>query len=402
MGTTRVPRIGLGIIIAVGLTAASNITQALAPTVVVVPFERSGPQVLDANGLPIAGAMFNPCTGELVDVSGSTAITVTEALLTNAVRRRTFDIETTGSGAGRSSGGLYPISEDQAFDVIGSLTESAFTDKIHMTGAGNVDDWTLRATFRLRLNDLGGVDATLIKFGDEDGCSGRALTNAPPDVATLPQPAGLVAAYSFDQAGGATIADRSGRANTGTIRGATFAPGKAGAALQFDGVDDWVTIAHSPSLALWSGMTIEAWVRPTGTLSGWDSVVVKERGSGDMSYGLYAHDGAPLANGVAAPAGYINMGLHRASRGESAISVGDWSYLAATYDGSLLRLYLNGALIASRAQTGNIVSSTSPLRIGGNAAWAGEFFAGLVDDVRVYNRALRPEEIVRDMNTPVQ
>jgi hypothetical protein len=51
--------------------------------------------------------------------------------------------------------------------------------------------------------------------------------------------------------------------------------------------------------------------------------------------------------------------------------------------------------------TGNIVNGTGPLRIGGNAPW-GEYFAGQIDDVRVYNRALTPTEIQADMNTPVQ
>ena len=56
--------------------------------------------------------------------------------------------------------------------------------------------------------------------------------------------------------------------------------------------------------------------------------------------------------------------------------------------------------MTSRALTGSIVSSTQPLRIGGNQVW-GEYFAGLIDDVRVYNRALSAAQIQTDMNTPV-
>ena len=73
---------------------------------------------------------------------------------------------------------------------------------------------------------------------------------------------GLVAAYSFDAGTGTTLADNSGLANTGTISGATWAAGKNGSALTFDGVNDWVTIADSASLDLSTGMTLEAWVRP--------------------------------------------------------------------------------------------------------------------------------------------
>ena len=61
--------------------------------------------------------------------------------------------------------------------------------------------------------------------------------------------------------------------------------------------------------------------------------------------------------------------------------------MAATYDGTTLRLYVNGTLVSPAAVAGSIVTSTGALRIGGNAIW-GEFFSGLIDEVRVYNRAL--------------
>ena len=64
-------------------------------------------------------------------------------------------------------------------------------------------------------------------------------------------------------------------------------------------------------------------------------------------------------------------------------------HLAATYDGTEQRLYVNGAQVATRAQTGTIVNTGNPLRIGGNGIW-GEYFQGLIDEVRVYRRALSP------------
>jgi hypothetical protein len=64
------------------------------------------------------------------------------------------------------------------------------------------------------------------------------------------------------------------------------------------------------------------------------------------------------------------------------------------------RLYVNGVEVASRAQTGPVLVSDSPLRIGGNSVW-GEFFQGRIDEVRIYSRALAPSEIQADMNTAV-
>jgi hypothetical protein len=67
----------------------------------------------------------------------------------------------------------------------------------------------------------------------------------------------------------------------------------------------------------------------------------------------------------------------------------------------MLRLYVNGALAASRAQTGAVETSNGVVRIGGNSVWGDEHFAGLIDEVRIYNRALTPTEIQHDMTTPV-
>jgi hypothetical protein len=74
--------------------------------------------------------------------------------------------------------------------------------------------------------------------------------------------------------------------------------------------------------------------------------------------------------------------------------------VAGTYDGSTLRLFVNGVQVASTPVSGPIGSSSGPVRIGGNNLW-GEFFQGRIDEVRIYNRALTPAEIQADMAKPV-
>jgi hypothetical protein len=71
-----------------------------------------------------------------------------------------------------------------------------------------------------------------------------------------------------------------------------------------------------------------------------------------------------------------------------------------TYDGAALRLYLNGVQISSLARTGNIVTSTNPLQIGGDSIY-GQYFAGMIDEVRIYNVALTQAQIQADMDTPI-
>ena len=66
----------------------------------------------------------------------------------------------------------------------------------------------------------------------------------------------------------------------------------------------------------------------------------------------------------------------------------------------MLRLYVNGNVVASRAATGSIQTNDKPLWIGGSEQF-GEFFQGRIDEVRVYNRALSQSEIQTDMETPV-
>jgi len=77
-----------------------------------------------------------------------------------------------------------------------------------------------------------------------------------------------------------------------------------------------------------------------------------------------------------------------------------WSHLAATYDGATRRLFVNGVQVASLTQTGPIQTSTQALTIGGDALY-GQYWAGLIDEARIYNRALSASEIQTDMNIPV-
>jgi hypothetical protein len=385
--------------------ALSGYPAAQLQDAITLSVNRSGPQIIDpATGSPIGGAMFNPCTGELVDVAGTLAVRVTEAMAPDGNLATRIRVESLFQGVAQGSGTLYRAKDAQALILHrppSSLEfETDFAEKINMMGPQRHDDWILRARLRVTVDPFGTPSATLVRFSDDEGCRGRAQGGSG---AALPPLPGLVAAYTFDEGSGSAVADATGNGNNGTIRGATFVAGRAGTALRFDGVDDWVTVADSASLDLSTGLTLEAWVKPTADMSGWDTVLMKERGASNMAYALYAHDGAPGIGGVAAPAGYVNVaGSHQAIRGASALAAGGWVHLAVTYNGSRLRFYMNGALIAGRAQTGDVVTSGGALRIGGSGSWANEFFAGLIDDVRIYNRALTPAEIVIDLNTRVR
>ena len=106
---------------------------------------------------------------------------------------------------------------------------------------------------------------------------------------------GLVAAYAFDEGAGATTADASGQGHIGTLLGATWTPnGHAGAALSFDGNNDWVTVADSPLLDLTTALTLEAWTFPTQIdNSTWRTVIFK------ASQAIWSTLSTPILNSMA-------------------------------------------------------------------------------------------------------
>jgi chitodextrinase len=224
--------------------------------------------------------------------------------------------------------------------------------------------------------------------------SARSAATAATSPCTTPPPTTAVAAYSFDAGAGTALADVSGNGNNGTISGATWTTaGKSGGALTFDGMGDVVTIADASSLDLTSGMTLEAWVRPTAAGS-WRTVVTKEQ-PGNLVYGLFSDSDSAQAAGI------VSVGpLQDIVRSTSAPPLSAWTHLATTYDGAYQRLYVNGVAVASRPLTGSMPNSGGALRIGGNNVW-GEWFQGQIDELRIYNRALSVIELQADMNTPI-
>ena len=204
---------------------------------------------------------------------------------------------------------------------------------------------------------------------------------------------GLVAAYAFDEGSGTTVTDASGNGNNGTIANATWSTsGKYGDALQFNGSDALVTIPDAASLHLSTGMTLEAWVNPSLVNGVWRDVVYKGNDN------FYLEATSPDASRP--DAGTIAGGTYADAYGTSALPANTWSFLTETYDGSTLRLYVNGTQVASTAHTGSIATSTNPLQIGGDSIY-GQYFAGLIDNVRIYSFALTAAQIQTDQTTPV-
>ena len=157
--------------------------------------------------------------------------------------------------------------------------------------------------------------------------------------------------------------------------------GQVREALSFNGTNAFVTIPTLLPCDLTTGMTLEAWVRPTTVSQAYREVIHK----GTNSYYLEATSN----HNPAAPAGGGTIGgLERPSVRSSLLPVNTWTHLAFSYDGATMRLYVNGAQVSSSPRTGSIGTSANPLRIGGTSS--GSYFPGGIDEVRVYNVALTP------------
>ena len=213
---------------------------------------------------------------------------------------------------------------------------------------------------------------------------------------TTASTAGLVAAYGFEETSGTQVLDASGNRNHGSLSNVTrSAQGRFGRALSFDGADGMVTVSDSDSLDLTTGMTLSAWVYPTTWLNGWKTVIMKER-SGGLAYTLNANSDSGQPNST------LRIGWSdRQLTAGNHLRSNRWTHLAATYDGARHRLYVNGVQVGSRSQSGAVDGSANPLRIGGNTVWTNQHFEGLIDEVRIYDRALTQAELEAVAEEPI-
>jgi len=240
--------------------------------------------------------------------------------------------------------------------------------------------------------------------GWSDGGAVTHLVSAPASATTytatyteIANP-GLVASYGFEAGSGSAVADSSLFANNGSgVSTAWNTTGRFGNSLTFNGTSSRVNVPDSNSLDLTTGATVEAWVYPTTVAPAWRTTVMKENtAAGDLSYALEGNTPYGGAGGW-----NVIGGTTRAAENTARLPVNTWTHTTMTFDGSNIRYYQNGTLVATTPASGSMTNGNGPLSIGGNTIWGDEFFAGRIDEVRVYNRALSAAEIVVDRDTPI-
>jgi len=197
---------------------------------------------------------------------------------------------------------------------------------------------------------------------------------------------GCVLWIQMDEREGNRAYDLSGYGNHGTRYGAIWKRGKIGFALSFDGVDDLVEVPYSASLDLTTDLTIETWFKPVPYNPPWKRIAVKGTYPDGGGYGFW-HASSPTVS--LAKAAFYD-GVTRYESGEFDVELDKWHHLAATLTGNTAKFYINGIL--KQTFTAYVATSNLPLIIGARSIYA-DYFTGLIDEVRVYNRALSAEEI---------
>jgi len=194
---------------------------------------------------------------------------------------------------------------------------------------------------------------------------------------------GLVAHYNFDEGSGSLAKDISGNGNDGKINGAEFVPQKDGYALKFDGVDDSVDCGKGPSLDITNAITVAAWVYfaeiPT-VPSAW--IIAGKRQD------VYA-----LCYYMTGWCGWYMSGGDNACL--SLVSIEQWHHLAGTFDGKTTALYVDGELKLSKASKYSAITSRKDIAL----IIGSPHFSGMIDEVKIYRRALAAEEIGKHFQT---
>lgn len=207
---------------------------------------------------------------------------------------------------------------------------------------------------------------------------------------------GLLGHWRLNEGGGTSVADASGNKNIGTTVGSTIRSpaGRINGAVILNGLNDAVTIPSSNSLnSVTNQVTLSAWIYRTTAKSGWQNIVTRQYGTANkdqFALALTSNIYAFVVNTVDSGPKTLYGGTNK---------VNEWVHLAGVYDGSTMKLYIDGTLVATMTGvTGNVRMESKPLFFGGGAdsvdpnglSW---FMSGLIDDVRVYRRALSATEV---------
>lgn len=157
---------------------------------------------------------------------------------------------------------------------------------------------------------------------------------------------------------------------------------------------DYFQVPDSNSLDLISSFTLEAWVNPSRTVNQDQAVISKPRRADGTGIELRTF-------GKGLGVGFNNAGINLVFGGGQTLELNTWHHIAATYDGTVAYVYIDGVPVGINKFSAKLLNSSAPLTIGQKNPPGGPLagsFLGLIDEVRVWNRALTQAEIQLQMS----
>ncbi len=186
-----------------------------------------------------------------------------------------------------------------------------------------------------------------------------------------------------------TSNDNDGTSNGG-LSSADQVAGQINGSLDVSGGSDWIQAPHSSSLNLvGSAATVSAWAKMTSGQSSDAGLVVKATNGYEIQLGIQSND---------KPNFRINANSGTYLTGGTTLSVGQWYFIYGIYDGSTVKVYVNGVEDGSTSNSGNIDATTEPVLIGRRAIGDNRFFTGIIDEVRMSDVARSTDWMITRYN----
>jgi hypothetical protein len=198
---------------------------------------------------------------------------------------------------------------------------------------------------------------------------------------------GLVGWWKFD----GNALDSTPYADNGTVTGATLTTdrhGDSNDAYSFNGSGNYISIANASQLDPTSALSVSLWFEGNLSSSTVGGLIAKDLGGGGVNnppYGLWVSSGKLTF--FTDESGDDNISIT-----SGTLSNSTWYHAVGTYDGTTMRLYINGSLIGTANQPA-VAATTGNLEIGQQKSGFSRWFNGSIDDVRIYNRALSASEV---------
>lgn len=204
------------------------------------------------------------------------------------------------------------------------------------------------------------------------------------DTSSIPTE-GLVVYYPFN--GNAN--DESGNEHNGTIKGPilnTDRFGTVNGAYLFDGINDLIEVANSASLHPES-VSVSCWILRKGNGNGLFDGIVSKYNGGANGYLVGMEDQGHVSFWIRNAAGDSNS---RHVFSNSLVQNNIWLHIVGTFQNGEMKIYINGQIQSEIVNDAVLEENTLPLTIG---SYDISYFNGLIDDVRIYNRALSDPEV---------